>query len=208
MVKGKKVSIMSDFRQIGAIALLLFLSACAPVEEPVSVTAPIAPIEKTPVKQDPVEQTDTAQASDETTDSADGADVAIAPSDNQTLAQSEAVILQDVAKQEQAEEIEAPKKEETPPPPPPPPLPDPFNPTILIGQPSTALADSLGDSDYSYDNSGMTISHYRAESCIVLVFSAPDDEIMHIDVRHPIVGTSLDEAACYQELGDKKDALN
>ena len=218
---------MSDFRQVGAIALLLFLGACAPVEEPVTVTAPIA----TKAQEEKLvpEAADSAEAI------AAEATILI-ESDNQTAGLEEVAIIADIADDDNTSETvadsqllvkevttaqaeESPKeeeslKEETPieevvleEEPAPPPLPDPFNPQILIGQPNTSLITALGNSDYSYDNSGMTISHYRAKTCIVLAFSAPNDEITHIDVRHPIVGIQLDESACYQELGAKKAAL-
>ena len=220
---------MSDFRQIGAIALLLFLSACAPVEEPVTVTAPIATKEQETLVPEAADSAEAIAAKV----------VILGKSDNQTAASEEVAMIADIADADNATEgvadsqplvrdtrtaqaEESPNKQETPikeevqeeevleeeileeePAPPP----DPFNPQILIGQPNTSLTAALGDSDYSYDNSGMTISHYRAKTCIVLAFSAPNDEITHIDVRHPIVGIQLDEGACYQELGAKKAAL-
>ena len=226
---------MSDFRQIGAIALLLCLGACAPVEEPVTVTAPIATKEQEAIVP---EAADTAEAiaTEAITAEAIAAEATIlGESDNQTAASEEVAIIADIADEDniteavadsqllvrdtataQAEESpkeqesvaeETPIEEEVLEEEPAPPPPDPFNPQILIGQPNTSLTAALGDSDYSYDNSGMTISHYRAKTCIVLAFSAPNDEITYIDVRHPVVGTQLDEGACYQELGAKKAAL-
>ena len=64
----------------------------------------------------------------------------------------------------------------------------------------------FGKADLTFDNGSLRISHYRQESCVLMVFSQNTDKglITHIDMRAPRLGTMLDEAACHNALGAKK----
>ena len=176
---------MNLFTKFGLITVVALMTACAPVEQKPIITAPteLEIIETAPIIEErvikPVEEVVVKEP-------------VSAPID-QSIDQS-------------VEEITL-AKEEPVAPPPPPPLPDPFDPIVLIGASPSDLQATLGRYDHSFDNSGMSVHHYRQEGCLLLVFINQADEIAHIDLRHQLVNQDVDIAACHQELGLRKDAV-
>ena len=180
---------MKLFTKFGLITVVALMTACAPVEPKPTITAPteLEIIEPAPIIEErvakPIEEVVVKEPED-------------APID-QSVDQS-------------VEEITLAKEEPvapSPPPPPPPPLPDPFDPIVLIGASPSYLQATLGRYDHSFDNSGMSVHHYRQEGCLLLVFINQANEIAHIDLRHQLVNQDVDIDACHQELGVRKDAV-
>ena len=224
---------MTRLSYLYLIAILATLGACVPPEQPLEITAPQQ--EVTDTKS--VQQTDAAPAiaSDAPLDDKDDnapARQTLAPSDNETAqiqspsaaasdAVTDAIIDEEttapnitpditpkaIPETTQAESAPAqlPKPESKPEPEP---EPEPFNPIILIGSSQASIRATFGTEDLSFSNGSMTIAQYRQDSCMMLVFFNEADIISHIDVRDLEIGKPLDEAACYRELGAKKEAKN
>lgn len=187
---------MNLFTKLGPITVVLLMAACAPVEQEPIITAPteLEISETTPTAKAPVE------------------DVIEAPVETPIKQSAKAPVKEPVievveeASDAPVEEI-AEIVEEPVAPPPPPPLPDPFDPVVLIGASPASLQATLGQHDHSFDNSGMSIHHYRQDACLMLVFINQANEITHIDLRHGIVNQQVDIAACHQELGARKESV-
>lgn len=201
------------------MALIITLAACAPVEEKPIVSAPvIAPVTPTVTPSETPTDTPTGTTAetiadtptDNTSDNSQpvieevAEDKSLALADDEiadtqtTIAQSD--ILEEVPQapiEETAEdkiaEIAAP-------------VIVPYDPIKLVGSSLTAIESLFGDADLAFDNGGLTISHYRQDDCLMLVFSEPlnAQRITHISLRHPVIGSTLDEQACHIALGAKK----
>jgi len=172
---------MNLFTKFGLITVVTLMTACAPVEQKPIITAPteLEIIETAPIIEERV----------------------IKPVEEVVAKEPVSAPID-----QSVEEITL-AKEEPVAPPPPPPLPDPFDPIVLIGASPSDLQATLGRYDHSFDNSGMSVHHYRQEGCLLLVFINQADEIAHIDLRHQLVNQDVDIAACHQELGLRKDAV-
>lgn len=195
------------------LSVIAFLAACAPVEPKPVVTAPLpkAPQEttqktpeQTPAKDiEPVETMPDTQAVEKLTEEE-------LPEEELPVKElaAEELPVENVAG-DNAGEItdpiiaEAPKEEPAPPPPPPP-----YDPVTLIGESLQEAQSLFGTADLRFENGGLTISHYRQDDCIMLIFSQKTDAalITHIDLRASQLGTALDTPACHQALGLKKHA--
>ena len=212
---------MMPLKHFAYLSVIAFLAACAPVEPKPVVTAPLpkAPqettqdipqqtpeeiTEETPAKEiAPAETVPDTQAGQESA----GEELAGQELPVENLAVEE-LAVEKVA-EDNAREIadpiiaEAPKEEPAPPPPPPP-----YDPVTLIGESLQGVQSLFGTADLRFENGGLTISHYRQEECIMLVFSQNTDSalITHIDLRASQLGTALDTSACHQALGVKKHA--
>ena len=219
---------MTRLSYLYLIAILATLGACVPPEQPLVITAPQQEVTNTKS----VQQTDAAPAiaSDAPLDDNAPARQTLAPSDNETAqiqspsaaasnAVTDAIIDEEttapditpkaIPETTQAESAPAQlPKPEPKPEPEPEPEPEPFNPIILIGSSQASIRATFGTEDLSFSNGSMTIAHYRQDSCMMLVFFNEADIISHIDVRDLEIGKPLDEAACYRELGAKKEAKN
>lgn len=195
---------MNLFTKLGPITVLLLMAACAPVEQKPIITAPteLEIIETTAVTKAPVEEV--IEAPVETPFKQTAAETVEAPVKAPVKAPIAEVVEDAIAVpiDNIAEIVEEPVA-----PPPPPPLPDPFDPVVLIGASPASLQATLGQYDHSFDNSGMSIHHYRQEACLMLVFINQANEITHIDLRHGIVNQQVDIAACQQELGVRKESV-
>ena len=195
---------MNLVTKLALITVVTLMAACAPVEQKPLVTAPIASASTKP------ENSVTNPVIKEVVEEKSEAPVAkdlIAPaveavSDEAVTETTEETVITPIEKTEEtiAEIIKEPVA-------PPPPLPDPFDPATLIGASPASLQTTLGRHDYSFDNSGMSVHHYRQEACLLLVFINQADEITHIDLRHQLVNQQIDITACHQELGARKDAV-
>lgn len=165
------------FTKYGLITVVLAMAACTPVEQKPVITAPTEPA---PTEIELIE----------------------------TAPQAPPALIEEIvptpAKEVAEEMIEI---VEEPVAPPPPPLADPYDPAILIGASPARLAATLGRHDHSFDNSGMSVHHYRQEACLMLVFINDADEVTHIDLRHNLVNQKVDITACHQALGARKAAL-
>lgn len=195
---------MNLFTKLGPITVVLLMAACAPVEQEPIITAPTeleisetTPTAKAPVET-PIKQSAKAPVKDPVIEVVEEA--SDAPVEDPVAEVVEEAI--DAPVEEIAEIVEKPIA-----PPPPPPLPDPFDPVVLIGASPASLQATLGQHDHSFDNSGMSIHHYRQDACLMLVFINQANEITHIDLRHGIVNQQVDIAACHQELGARKESV-
>ena len=203
---------MNIFTKLGPITVVLLMAACAPVEQEPIITAPTeleisettatakAPVEdviEAPVET-PIKQSAKAPVKDPVIEVVEEA--SDAPVEDPVAEVVEEAI--DAPVEEIAEIVEEPVA-----PPPPPPLPGPFDPVVLIGASPASLQATLGQHDHSFDNSGMSIHHYRQDACLMLVFINQANEITHIDLRHGIVNQQVDIAACHQELGARKESV-
>lgn len=207
---------MMPLKHFAYLSVIAFLTACAPVEPKPVVTAPLpkAPQETT---QDIPQQTP-----EEITEETPAKEIAPAETVPDTQAGQESagqelpvenLAVEELAVEKVAEDnareiadpiiAEAPKEEPAPPPPPPP-----YDPVTLIGESLQGVQSLFGTADLRFENGGLTISHYRQEECIMLVFSQNTDSalITHIDLRASQLGTALDTSACHQALGVKKHA--
>ena len=191
---------MNLVTKLGLISVVTLMAACAPVEQKPLITAPteLEIIETKPITEEvvqtPVDAPVDAPVEEVITDNIDEA----------PLKEMAEEVVADAVEEVIATPIETAKQEA----PPPAPLPDPYDPAILIGASPAKLQATLGRQDYSFDNSGMSIHHYRQDTCLLLVFINQADEITHIDLRHQLVNQTIDITACYQELGMRKDAVN
>ena len=219
---------MMPLKHFAALSILAILAACAPVEQKPLITAPI---EVTPKAEQPDAVTPEAVIPDAMTPEADTTEDIITqkrqaddtvedpnraedmvadkvPSHNTEITAAshddgpkDALIdaSQDNSSATSAPlTIDAPQEAPAPPPP--------YDPAGLIGQTQMQLQALFGKADLTFDNGSLRISHYRQESCVLMVFSQNTDEglITHIDMRAPRLGTMLDEAACHNALGAKK----
>ena len=169
---------MKLFTKFGLITVVALMTACAPVEQKPIITAPIIEERVTKPVEEVVVKEPVSAPIDQSVDQS---------VEEITLAKEEPVVPS--------------------PPPPPPPLPDPFDPIVLIGASPSYLQATLGRYDHSFDNSGMSVHHYRQEGCLLLVFINQANEIAHIDLRHQLVNQDVDIDACHQELGMRKDGV-
>ena len=208
------------------LSIIAFLAACAPVEPKPVVTAPLpkAPQEtpqqtpeqipeettqKTPATDiEPVETVaDTKAVEKLAEEELPGENVAIEELPIEELPVENLAVENEAG--DNAGEItdpiiaEAPKEEPAPPPPPPP-----YDPVTLIGESLQEAQSLFGTADLRFENGGLTISHYRQDDCIMLIFSQKTDAalITHVDLRASQLGTALDTPACHQALGLKKHA--
>ena len=194
---------MNLFTKLGPITVVLLIAACAPVEQ--------KPIITTPTELDIIETKAVTKAPVETPVD----EVIEAPVETplkQTTAETVEAPVKTPVAEIVDEAVDAPVEDiaeivEEPVAPPPPPLPDPFDPVVLIGASPASLQATLGQHDHSFDNSGMSIHHYRQDACLMLVFINQANEITHIDLRHGIVNQQVDIAACHQELGVRKESV-
>ena len=207
-------------KHFAALSILAILAACAPVEQKPLITAPI---EVTPKAEQPdavTPEADTTEdiitqkrQADDTVEDPNRAEDMVAdkvPShDTEITAASHDDGPKDAlidAPQDNSSATSAPltivAPQEAPAPPPPPP----YDPAGLIGQTQMQLQALFGKADLTFDNGSLRISHYHQESCVLMVFSQNTDKglITHIDMRAPRLGTMLDEAACHNALGAKK----
>ena len=206
------VILMMPLKYFAYLSVIAFLAACAPVEPKPVVTAPLPKAPQDTPQQMPEETTQETPAKE------------IAPVETvpdtqarEKLAEEELAVEKLAGEKLTVEELagdnareiadpiiaEAPKEEPAPPPPPPP-----YDPVTLIGESLQDVQSLFGTADLRFENGGLTISHYRQDDCIMLVFSQKTDAalITHIDLRASQLGTALDTAACHQELGLKKHA--
>ena len=202
------VILMMLVKHFAYLSIIAFLAACAPVEPKPVVTAPLpkAPqettqktAEQTPAKDiEPVETVPDTQAVEKLAEEE-------LPEEELPV---EELPVENVAGDNTGEITdpiiaEAPKEEPAPPPPPPP-----YDPVTLIGKSVREVQSLFGTADLRFENGGLTISHYRQDDCIMLVFSQNTDAalITHVDLRASQLGTALDTPACHQALGLKKHA--
>ena len=207
---------MMPLKHFAYLSVIAFLAACAPVEPKPIVTAPLpkAPQETTPkitqtITQEtpaqeivPAETAPDTQAEEELPEELPGEELAGEELPGEELAEEN--VAGDNAREITDPIIaQAPKEEPAPPPPPPP-----YDPVTLIGDSLQDVQSLFGAADLRFENGGLTISHYRQEECIMLVFSQKTDAalITHIDLRASQLGTALDTSACHQALGVKKHA--
>ena len=216
---------MMLLKHFAALSVLAILAACAPVEQKPIITAPVevtpkaelpdaAAPEAVMAEADTTEDiiTQKRQADDTVEDQNMTEDMVadkVPSSDSEITAAShddepKGALIN--APQDNSSATSAPltivAPQEAPAPPPPPP----YDPAGLIGQTQTQLQALFGKADLTFDNGSLRISHYRQESCVLMVFSQNTDKglITHIDMRAPRLGTMLDEAACHNALGAKK----
>ena len=203
------------------LSIIAFLAACAPVEPKPVVTAPLpkAPQETTQEspQQIPEETTQKTPATDiepvETvadTQAVEKLAEEELPGENVAI---EELPVENLAVENEAGDnageitdpiiAEAPKEELAPPPPPPP-----YDPVTLIGKSVREAQSLFGTADLRFENGGLTISHYRQDDCIMLIFSQKTDAalITHVDLRASQLGMALDTPVCHQALGLKKHA--
>ena len=220
---------MMLLKHFAALSVLFILAACAPVEQKPIITAPVEIAPKAELSDAAVPEavmpdavtpeadttediiTQKRQADDTVEDQNMTEDMVadkVPSSDSEITAAShddepKGALIN--APQDNSSATSAPltivAPQEAPAPPPPP-----YDPAGLIGQTQTQLQALFGKADLTFDNGSLRISHYRQESCVLMVFSQNTDKglITHIDMRAPRLGTMLDEAACHNALGAKK----
>ena len=195
------VILMMPLKYLAYLSVIAFLAACAPVEPKPVVTAPLPKAPQDTPQQIP------EKMPEETTQETPAKEIAPVETVSDTTAgeklAGEKLAGDNALKITDPIIAEAPKEEPAPPPPPPP-----YDPVTLIGESLQDVQSLFGTADLRFENGGLTISHYRQDECIMLVFSQKTDAalITHIDLRASQLGTALDTPACHQALGLKKHA--
>ena len=195
------VILMMPLKYLAYLSVIAFLAACAPVEPKPVVTAPLPKAPQDTPQQIP------EKMPEETTQETPAKEIAPVETVSDTTAgeklAGEKLAGDNALKITDPIIAEAPKEEPAPPPPPPP-----YDPVTLIGESLQDVQSLFGTADLRFENGGLTISHYRQDDCIMLVFSQKTDAalITHIDLRASQLGTALDTPACHQALGLKKHA--
>ena len=209
------VILMMPLKYLAYLSVIAFLAACAPVEPKPVVTAPLPKAPQDTPQQIPEKMPE--EMPEETTQETPAKEIAPVETVSDTTAgeklAGEELPVEKLAGEKLAGDnalkitdpiiAEAPKEEPAPPPPPPP-----YDPVTLIGESLQDVQSLFGTADLRFENGGLTISHYRQDECIMLVFSQKTDAalITHIDLRASQLGTALDTPACHQALGLKKHA--
>ena len=218
------VILMMPLKYLAYLSVIAFLAACAPVEPKPVVTAPLPKAPQDTPQQTPEKMPEEMpeKMPEETTQETPAKEIAPVETVSDTQAGEELPVEKLTGEELPVEKLageklagdnarkitdpiiaEAPKEEPAPPPPPPP-----YDPVTLIGESLQDVQSLFGTADLRFENGGLTISHYRQDDCIMLVFSQKTDAalITHIDLRASQLGTALDTAVCHQALGLKKHA--